>query len=77
MRIPNRSTPRRGGFTLIELLVVILILTILIVLTVQAFNITQESGAADGARAVQSYLGGARNRAVFRGRAVGVRSTLR
>lgn len=76
--IPSAHRPRlqdsRGGFTLVELLVAASIIIILAVVTVRAINVTaDQSKVSEGARTIQSYLEGARNRAIFRKSPVGVR----
>src|SRR5688500_14039008 len=68
------TTRNRQGFTLIELLVVIGILVVLTTLTVMLVNITQnEDRIRAGAAQVQSYLEGARDRAIHAGEPRGVR----
>ena len=55
----------RSGFTLIELLVVVTIILILMTFTVAAVNFSLESEkVSSSARQVQSYLEGARDRAI-------------
>jgi type II secretory pathway pseudopilin PulG len=64
----------KAGFTLVELLVVIGILIVLTTLTVTLVNVTQnEDRIRAGAAQVQSYLEGARDRAIHAGEPRGVR----
>lgn len=80
LRLPRTTDhgPRtRGGFTLTELLVVIGLLMILTAMTVTAVNFTMnEERLRSGARQLQSYLEGARNRAIHAGEPRGVRFIL-
>ena len=83
MRTQYTPTSRRQpasvvrGFTLIELLVVVLITLVLAGVTVATINITINGDKVrSGARQVQSYLEGARNRAIFAREARGVRFLL-
>lgn len=74
---PQRRQPDRGGLTLIELLVVVSILLILAVVTVSAVNLTIDGDKVRaGARQVQSYLEGARDRAIYAREPRGVRFLL-
>lgn len=69
----RRSTPRHG-FTLIELLIVISIIGILLTITLVAVNLNNEADRVKkGARQVQSFLLGAKDRAIQRGEEIGVR----
>ncbi len=64
----------RAGFTLVELLVVISILAILVVMTVSSINFALSGDRTRGAsRQVQSYLAGARDRAIYAKEPRGVR----
>lgn len=66
-----------AGFTLVELLVVISILAILAVITVSSINLALSSDRTRGAsRQVQSYLSGARDRAIYAKEPRGVRFLL-
>ena len=68
------SPSRRLAFTLTELLVVIMIMIILTTLTVSAYNFSMSSERSrSAARGVQSYLEGARDRAIYSGEPRGVR----
>lgn len=59
----------RAGFTLVELLVVIGILLLIIAVTASAVNLTMSGDRVRGAaRQVQSYLDGARGRAIYGGK---------
>jgi len=65
------------GFTLIEMLVVITIILILAAVTVSTINVTINGDKVRaGARQVQSYLEGARDRAIFAKEPRGVRFLL-
>ncbi|MFK7777971.1 MAG: prepilin-type N-terminal cleavage/methylation domain-containing protein [Gimesia sp.] len=67
----------RSGFTLVELLVVISIMAILAVMTVTSINFALSSDLTRGAsRQVQSYLAGARDRAIYAKEPRGVRFLL-
>jgi len=67
----------RSGFTLVELLVVISILAILTVMTVSSINFALSSDLTRaGSRQVQSYLAGARDRAIYAKEPRGVRFLL-
>lgn len=58
----------RRGFTLIEMLVVIGVLAILSVMTLTLYNVSVDSDRIrSSARQIQSYLEGARDRAIFAG----------
>ncbi|QDT45111.1 hypothetical protein Pan241w_52290 [Gimesia alba] len=70
-----RKTP--SGFTLVELLVVISILAILAVITITSINFALASDVTRSAsRQVQSYLAGARDRAIYAKAPRGVRFLL-
>lgn len=75
---PPTARPRGGrGFTLIELLVVVLILLLLATVTVSAINLSIDGDKVRaGARQVQSYLEGARDRAIYAKQPRGVRFIL-
>jgi len=65
---------RLNGFTLVELLVVILIMVILTALAVWSVNFSLSAERSrSAARQVQSYLEGARNRAIYAREPRGVR----
>ncbi|WP_339734145.1 prepilin-type N-terminal cleavage/methylation domain-containing protein, partial [uncultured Gimesia sp.] len=67
----------RAGFTLVELLVVISILAILVVMTVTSINFALSTDLTRSAsRQVQSYLAGARDRAIYAKAPRGVRFML-
>ena len=56
---------RRSGFTLVELLVVVGVMLLLIVMTVSAVNFADDSQSVSaGARLVQAFFEGARDRAI-------------
>lgn len=66
-----------GGFTLVELLIVVSVLLILAVMTASAINMTVSGDKVRaGARQVQSYLAGARDRAIYSKAPRGVRFLL-
>ncbi len=70
----NRSERNRTGFTLVELLIVISILAILLTMTVMAVNFTRDSDRVSGAAGqIQSFLNGARDRAIYAKAPRGVR----
>ena len=72
----NRPSPP-AGFTLVEMLVVIGILVVLTVMTISLVNVTQdEDRVRAGAAQVQSYLEGARDRAIHAKEPRGVRFLL-
>ncbi len=74
-KLPLRSS--RSGFTLIELLVVVGLLLLLAAITASAINLTiNNDKARAGARQVQSYLAGARDRAIYANSPRGVRFLL-
>ncbi|MDP7275997.1 MAG: prepilin-type N-terminal cleavage/methylation domain-containing protein [Planctomycetaceae bacterium] len=70
----GRST---AGFTLVEMLVVVVILLVLMGVSVSVINVSLNGERVrSGARQVQSYLMGARDRAVYRQLPCGVRFEL-
>jgi prepilin-type N-terminal cleavage/methylation domain-containing protein len=79
-RLDNRGKNLRiargrvAGFTLIELLVAMSILLILATITIRLVNTTLDSDRMkSGSRELQSYLAGARDRAIYAGQPRGVR----
>lgn len=61
----NIKRPSRAGFTLVELLVVISIMALLLTMTVLAVNFSRDAERVVGAALqVQSFLSGARDRAI-------------
>ncbi len=71
------SVSARSAFTLVEILVVISILAILTVMTITSINFALTSDLTRGAsRQVQSYLAGARDRAIYAKAPRGVRFLL-
>jgi prepilin-type N-terminal cleavage/methylation domain-containing protein len=65
---------RRSGFTLVELLIVITIILIILSMTVAAVNFATESDRVSGeASKVQSFIAGARDRAIYNDEMRGVR----
>jgi len=74
-RLSTLDSP--GGFTLTELMVVMVILIILTAMTVAAVNYSMSAERSrDAARQIQSYLAGARDRAIYEQKSVGVRFLL-
>ncbi len=69
----RRSSSVRRAFTLVELLVAITILVILTTLVLAAFQRDDGDRLNASARLIQSYLEGARSRAISEGRVIGVR----
>ena len=68
------SEIRRSAFTLIELLVVITIIVVLLAMTALTVRFSNESDRVRGAaRQIQSFLSGARDRAIYAKEARGVR----
>jgi len=65
---------RTAGFTLLELLIALSILLIVAGLTMKLLNVTLDSDRIrNGSRELQSYLAGARDRAIYAGQPRGVR----
>ena len=74
IRTAPDSTRLPRGFTMIELLVVITIISIILVMTLGAFRFARESDRVSGAAAqFQSFLAGARDRAIYSREPRGVR----
>lgn len=75
---PARSAVcRRGGFTLVELIVALSIFLILSTMTIMMVNVsTNSERISSSARQVQSYVLGARDRAIHAGEPRGVRFLL-
>lgn len=75
-RLLQASSPR-GGYTLIEILIVVGILVILLTMTLMAVRFTRDGDRVTAAAAqVQSFLGGARDRAIYARAPRGVRMFL-
>lgn len=76
----HRAQPRRAprpGFTLLELLIAVSIMLILLAITASAIKVTSDADRVRGAaRQIQSYLEGARSRAVAARAPRGVRFLL-
>jgi prepilin-type N-terminal cleavage/methylation domain-containing protein len=73
----DRSQSTRHGFTLVELLIVITIMLLLLTITVYSVDFAQETNRVrSGASKVQSYLAGARDRAIYKKSPIGVRMFL-
>jgi len=78
MRPLKTDYRRRAGFTLIELLIVMTIMLSLAALTFSVISFSIETDRIQGgARQIQSYLEGARDRALYAGQPRGVRFLLR
>ena len=74
---PRRTHRRSAGFTLIELMVVVALLVLIASMTVAAINLnTNYDKVRAGSRQVQSYLAGARDRAIYSKAPRGVRFLL-
>lgn len=70
----SKITKPRRGFTLIELLIVITILVLLLTITVSSVNFSRDAERVRGSAAqIQSFLSGARDRAIYQKKPVGVR----
>ena len=68
---------RRAAFTLVEMLVAITILVILTTITITTVNVSMDADRIrTGARQIQSYLEGARDRAIYAQQPRGVRMIL-
>ena len=75
--IPRGTHRRSAGFTLIELMVVVGLLVLIASMTVAAINVnTNNDKVRAGSRQVQSYLAGARDRAIYSKAPRGVRFLL-
>jgi prepilin-type N-terminal cleavage/methylation domain-containing protein len=71
---PSAIRTGRLGFTLIELLIVITIIVVLLTMTALTLKFSTESDRVRGAtRQIQSFLGGARDRAIYSKEPRGVR----
>jgi prepilin-type N-terminal cleavage/methylation domain-containing protein len=72
--LPPAHSQRRAAFTLLELLISLGIILILATLTMRLLNATLNSDRIrSGSRELQSFLAGARDRALFAGQPRGVR----
>ena len=72
--LSNSARPRRSAFTLVELLIVITIMLLLMTMTVYSVNFARDSDrASSSASKIQSYLAGARDRAIYTRSPKGVR----
>lgn len=73
----RRALRQRAGFTLIELMVVVGLLVLIASMTVAAINVnTNNDKVRAGSRQLQSYLAGARDRAIYSKAPRGVRFLL-
>ena len=72
--ICSTEQTQRSGFTMVELLVVITIMVLIITMTVLAVDFNRDNERVVGAALqIQSFLSGARDRAIYAGEARGVR----
>ena len=70
----NDSTSPRHGYTLIEILIVVGIIVLLLTMTLMTVKFTRDGDRVTGAAAqIQSFLGGARDRAIYAKAPRGVR----
>lgn len=77
MRTAESTSGRRRGFTLIELLIVVGILVVLATMTLLAFNFALDGESTRAAsRQLQSYIAGARDRAIYAREPRGIRLML-
>ncbi len=75
--VPRRASRHSSGFTLIELMVVVALLVLIASMTVAAINLNVNNDKIRaGSRQVQSYLAGARDRAIYSKSPRGVRFLL-
>lgn len=73
MKQSNKAN-RRPGFTLVELMIVLTIILIILSMTVAAVNFATESDRVSGeASRIQSFIAGARDRAIYNDEMRGVR----
>lgn len=75
IRLQSAATAgQRGAFTLVELMVVLTIMVVLLTITVMTVNFSRDAERVrGGALQVQSFLAGARDRAIYAKEARGVR----
>jgi prepilin-type N-terminal cleavage/methylation domain-containing protein len=72
--LPTRARVASQGFTLVELLVAMSIILILAIITIRLVGSTLDNDRLKGgSRELQSYLSGARDRAIYAGQPRGVR----
>lgn len=77
VNLPNATKCRRQGFTLVELLVVVAVTMVLAGISAAAVRVaTNQDRVRAGARQIQSYLLGARDRAIYAKAPRGVRFLL-
>ncbi|MDA1013110.1 MAG: prepilin-type N-terminal cleavage/methylation domain-containing protein [Planctomycetota bacterium] len=73
----NLASSRRQGFTLIELLIVVGILVVVATMTLAAFSFaTSGESTRSASRQLQSYISGARDRAIYAKQPRGIRLML-
>lgn len=71
---PPASFPRRAGYTLVEMLIVVGIFMLLLTMTLLTVRFTRDGDRiTDAASRIQSFLGGARDRAIYARKPRGVR----
>lgn len=73
----RRTTSDQQGFTLVELLVAVVILLVLLTITISTFNYSANADRVrSGARQIQSFMAGARDKAIYARDVRGIRLLL-